>query len=248
MSDIHFWGGRGEREMKKIATRVAFFCSILFVALSAFAEGHLELSRAFLDGLKNENNQYMHNGFMHWRGERGFIFTYTENEARIDCSGFVNEILKKAKSKTYDLVYRNTSWKKYPKAESYYEAIINGYGFTQREFADTQPGDILAIKFESTALDTGHVMFVDAVPVKIEPREPIIRGTLQWKVVIIDASGAHGEDDTRYVDGKRYTGVGRGSYRIYTDETGKIVGHTSGLKRKPYYPIEFRPIALGTPL
>ena len=234
--------------MDRLLRGAAILFSTLLVATSAFAEGHLLLAREFLAGLSHENNQYMHGGSLHWRGEKGVFSDYAENEARIDCSGFVNEILKKAGSQTYDRVYQNTYWKKYPQAASYYEAIVKGYGFTRREFSDAQPGDIIAVKFESAARDTGHVMFIDAPPLRMEPRDPVIAGTQQWKLVVIDASSNYGDDDTRWVDGKRHTGVGRGGYRIYTDEGGKIVGYTVGFHKRQYYPVERRQVAVGTPL
>ena len=68
-------------------------------------------------------------------------------------------------------------------------------------------------------------------------------------VTVIDsADSAHDQTDTRWVPKgeKKITGVGRGTYRIYTDAEGVPVGYTNGFAAK-YHDIAMRPIVISRP-
>ena len=75
-----------------IPIRLLLILASLFASTSVIAEP-INLAREFLAGLKAENNAYNYNGYLHWKGEKGLFSDHTENEASIDCSGFVGTIL-----------------------------------------------------------------------------------------------------------------------------------------------------------
>lgn len=43
-------------------------------------------------------------------------------------------------------------------------------------------------------------------PVRRSSTQPIIPNTTQWRVPIIDQSGPHGQNDSRFKNGQRETG------------------------------------------
>jgi hypothetical protein len=71
-------------------------------------------------------------------------------------------------------------------------------------------------------------MLVEGLPKRRKATEPLVEGTEQWEVVIIDSSkSGHGVTDTRHkmgVDGKDHDGLGRGVLRLYTAPDGKVAG------------------------
>src|SRR5207302_5832685 len=91
--------------------------------------------------------------------------------------------------------------------------------------------DFLAIKYANpTAGSTGHLMLVAGPITQREPQAPLVEGTLQWEVPVIDsARSGHGPTDTRHgmgVDGADHDGVGVGILRIYTDQDGNVLAYT----------------------
>ena len=175
---------------------------------------------------------------------------------KADCSGFVNALfahtfkLNSQQMKTWLGLSR-------PNAENYFKAIEKERGFERiTHIKDTRGGDVMAMAYQRNynGKATGHVMLVAGAAEKIEPREPIVEGTTQWEVPVIDSAiTAHGPTDTRYrkgEDGKDATGVGLGKIRVYLDEQGVCVGYTWGVDRsreKDFYPRSDRPIAVGRP-
>ncbi|TFW02974.1 hypothetical protein E4K72_13215 [Oxalobacteraceae bacterium OM1] len=105
-------------------------------------------------------------------------------------------------------------------------------GFRQIHDARTiAPGDILAhamlnIDDKRQTGTTGHVFLINSDPKPIEPREPVVVGTQQFEISIIDSNEEHvGADDTRLADpANKLTGLGRGTIRLYVDADGKLVG------------------------
>lgn len=202
-------------------------CLMLGSAAMARAQDippHLALARSLLAEVQPENNDYRHRGWIRVKGETGTFGTFGRvdtSEVHTDCSGLVDALFERTAPRQLE-VFRDKRWKSYPKAENYYEVIAAGEGFlTRPTLHAVEVGDIFAVKFDASA-DTGHVMIVDRAPALLAtPLKPIVPGTLQWKVTVIDASSAHGKSDTRHRDdGTRQTGIGRGSVRVYTDENG----------------------------
>lgn len=170
-----------------------------------------------------------------------------------DCSGLINAVLKRA----YGLEEAELErWmgRKRPLAATYASVIADGRGFvvvTQAQ--DLQAGDVIAIDYEEGNKNTGHTMIAAGAAVEmVADSVPVVQGTRQWAVPIIDSTGSpHGKDDTRLVrgaDGKTetVTGLGMGTLRVYTDSAGVIVGHTWGPGSKSkYWPTEDREVRVG---
>ena len=83
--------------------------------------------------------------------------------------------------------------------------------------------------------NTGHIMLINDIPIMVSPNE--------YHVKIIDQSGAHGNNDTRYPD---KTGIGSGIFRIYTDNNTEPIAYTwSTSSDSKYVPVSIHPIATG---
>ncbi|WP_288410511.1 hypothetical protein [uncultured Herbaspirillum sp.] len=186
---------------------------------------YLQTARDLVNDVKPEDNSYQHHGWIKLKGESTLFGKVEVSEVHADCSGLIDALLERSAPQVLK-VFRSQNWKSYPKAENYYAAISadNGFEFRKR-MEDVEPGDIFAAKFDNE-MDTGHVMLVDAKPRLIEtPIEPIVADTQQWEIVVIDSSSSHGKTDTRFrASGKKQTGIGRGSVRVYTDKAGQLVG------------------------
>lgn len=170
-----------------------------------------------------------------------------------DCSGLINAVLKRA----YGLEEAELErWmgRNRPLAATYASVIADGRGFVVVTRApDLLAGDIIAIDYEEGNKNTGHTMIVASAAFEMAADSvPMVQGTRQWAVPIIDSTGSpHGKDDTRLVrgaDGKTepVTGLGMGTLRVYTDSAGVIVGHTWGPGSKSkYWPTEDREVRVG---
>jgi hypothetical protein len=165
--------------------------------------------------------------------------------ARTDCSSFITLLLKHtyAWSRTnVEAIFHSSR----PKAANYHDAIVAERGFKRIvDVSDLRPGDILAVKYTDHHVsangvqDSGHVMLVSAPPVAIDSTKPLVAGTSQYCVTIIDsAMSGHGPADTRAKpDNSGFTGgIGRGVIRLYADRSGSIVGYTwSNTPESVYY-------------
>ena len=192
---------------------------------------HLELAVDFVHNLSSADTEYRHkNTFVHWKGVNGA----EKNEARTDCSGFLDALL----GQTYGLTrddFQKWSGKARPLARTYYDLIHEGKGFANiQAVQDIRPGDIIAVKFPPGEDDTGHAMLISGVPHKRAESAPIEDGTVQWEVKVIDASKTgHGITDTRHKpDGSFSCGVGEGILRLYTGKDGHIVGYAWSVQAK----------------
>lgn len=170
-----------------------------------------------------------------------------------DCSGLINAVLKRAYGLEEAELERWMGGKR-PLAATYASVIADGRGFVVVTRApDLLAGDIIAIDYEEGNKNTGHTMIVAGAAVEMAADSvPMVQGTRQWAVPIIDSTGSpHGKDDTRLVrgaDGKTetVTGLGMGTLRVYTDSAGVIVGHTWGPGSKSkYWPTKDREVRVG---
>lgn len=228
-----------------------------FAAVSAFAQTesvpkYLELARELVATVKPENNMYAHGPqSVHWKGD---LFA-SESSVHAACGGFVRGVLERAKDPTIDLV---RSHKKSILLVDWVDAVKSERGVKKVDtLFDVQPGDFFV--FICLIKDTcktsqgdaeGHITIVDIKPEKIAPKAPILEGTDQWNLTVIDsADSAHDRNDTRFVPkgDKKITGVGRGSYRIYTDHSGVPVGYAIGFGGSKFNPISERPITIARP-
>jgi hypothetical protein len=202
------------------AQRVAPLSSAMPPA--AGAPKHLAVAQALVANLDLANTSYHH-------GEPQVSFT-APCQSHADCSGFIDSLLQS----TYG--YTPQDYKKWfdshrPTAKRYHDAIVDQSGFTQvQHVQDMLPGDLLAVKYLSRSDNTGHIMLAADRPIRISPKAPLVSGTQQWTVQVIDSSeSGHGPTDTRHgrgPGGKDHDGVGEGVLRIYSDNEGSIAGFT----------------------
>ena len=204
---------------------------------------HLEIARQLVRDLQQDAliNTYGSNPtFLRWG-------TPTR-EARTVCATFVTRV--------FERVYH---WKKEDMqnwlgangadASDWYTVIVHENGFRRlRSIRDLRPGDILAIKYNDDSKDTGHVVIVDAEPQRRAATPPLEPGTEQYGLEVIDSSASgHGPADTRHkADGSFTGGIGKGTFRLYTDREGRIVGYAwSETKKSKFYHSPARELAAG---
>ena len=148
--------------------------------------------------------------------------------SRTDCSGFADALLRQCYGVTPDQ-FRQWLGSGRPTARRYHDAIVEQRGFKRIEHVqDVRPGDLLAVKYLKRTDNTGHVMLAAGRPAKMPATAPIVAGTTQWSVAVIDSSkSGHGPSDTRHkrgTNGKDHDGLGAGVFRIYTDNHGAVTG------------------------
>ena len=223
----------------------ACFLGLLLTALSQgqTLPRHLAEARQLLGAVSLDNTSYRHKeNKINW----GLDGTPATCDA--DCSGFVNLLLRH----TYDWKVSDLEarfGKKRPLASDYFEAIQDRKSFdTIARVEDIQPGDFLAIKYPKDAENSGHIMLVDAAPVRKLSTKPIVTGLIQWDVRIIDSSkGPHGHEDRRYLGkNNKKDGLGSGTFRIYSDSQGTIQGYSWSVQPdSEFYGPDQRPLVAG---
>ena len=216
--------------MKQIC-RIFAAVAVLTLAVSALAQQaapvvgvpkHLTVAQALVANLDLTHTSYKH-------GEPEVSFA-APCQSQADCSGFIDSLLQ------YTYGYTPQDYKKWfdshrPSAKRYHDAIVDQSGFTQvQHVQDMLPGDLLAVKYLNRTDNTGHIMLAAERPIRISPKAPVVAGTQQWSVEVIDSSeSGHGPTDTRHArgaGGKDHDGVGEGVLRIYSDAEGSIAGFT----------------------
>lgn len=212
--------------------------------LLAAEPAHLASARQLLQAMWPEQTNYQHNqGTVIWPGDAG-----GSPECRTDCSGFIDALLKHTYGlKSADL--RQWFGKARPLAKDYYAAIAVEKGFRRVPvITQVRPGDILAVQYPAGSANTGHVMLVAGTPKARAATAPLVGGTRQWEVTIIDESeSGHGTTDTRHKPDKSMRdGLGRGVLRIYTDAEGRIAGYAwSTLKASKFEGVRTHLFAIG---
>jgi hypothetical protein len=119
-----------------------------------------------------------------------------------------------------------------PVAEDFVLSIERGKGFERIQTVDDmRPGDLLAHAMlskedQKQTSTTGHVFLINSLPKPITPKRPIVEGTRQYEVSIIDSNEEHvGADDTRLANpANPIKGLGKGTIRLYSDSNGALVG------------------------
>ena len=191
------------------------------------------------------NNSYINGaGSVTWTGQSGAT-AYTCNT---DCSGLFNKIL----TQTYG--YSGTYFQTWtgatrPLAKHYYNEIVTNDHFTQiSAVSQIAQGDMIAIKYPEDLANTGHCLLVVAPPTLRTATAPLVAGTTQYEVSVIDcASSGHGSTDTRFITSSTWEdGVGKGVFRIYVGTGGSIKGYSwSTYSTSTYYDKTQRPLAVG---
>jgi hypothetical protein len=225
---------------------------------------HLVLARQLAENIKPENNRYsLGDKFISYPGDR-FSDKYA---MKADCSGFVIALFERAKYSTpsqMTFLDWTPNRRKY-KAEDFVLSIEQEKGFRRiKNVEDIRPGDILAHAMlnESDKKETGttgHVRIINSLPISISSKKPIVDGTRQFEVSVIDSSEEHdGADDTRIADASnKVKGLGKVTIRLYADANGELVGwaRTFGNSNRffsytPRFPSDtkLRKAAVGRPI
>ncbi|MEO8376827.1 MAG: hypothetical protein ABI579_04085 [Candidatus Sumerlaeota bacterium] len=174
--------------IKEFRALLAVFLLCLSQALigcASKAASPLVWARAAEKDIPAENTFYRHSPTtVTWQGIDGA----TANTCFADCSGFLNEVLKR----TYGIDDTGlAAWlgSKRPVARSYHDAIEKGNGFKQiHKITDIHAGDFVAIKFLKKSSVTGHVAIATAPPRLRKPTAPILADSKQWDLAIIDST------------------------------------------------------------
>lgn len=208
---------------------------------------HLRDAMQLCKAVSSETSNYQHKaGPVAFPGDPGVNGV----TCRTDCSGFMNALLKHA----YDFSDEQLSamfHARRPLAKHYFTAIEAQHGFqTIDSLKQARPGDILAVRYLNSGEgeNTGHVMLMAGQPRLREPTQPVVSGTLQWEVPVIDeSSSGHGVIDSRHLSGGGFSdGLGNGILRVYTDPAGRIVGHSWSVGRKSKFRSQAeRPLLIG---
>lgn len=181
---------------------------------------HLIEAQKLVKHLDLENTSYRHGEAM--------VVWHEPYASHTDCSGFVDALL----SRCYG--YEPDDFKRWlhshrPTARRYHDAIVEQHGFHRiRDVAEIRPGDFLAIKYFIESENTGHIMLAVESPKRLTPKSPLVEGTEQWEIRVIDSSHTgHGVTDTRHKKGeagKDHAGLGEGIFRIYSAADGTVAG------------------------
>jgi NlpC/P60 family len=192
---------------------------------------HLTLARELVAQIVPENNKYVLGG--------QFISFPSDAAAgkyamKADCSGFMLALFERAGYSTRSrmMYLKDSARRTRHSAEDFVLSIENEAGFKRiRIIDDVRPGDLLAhamlkVEDQMRTGTTGHVMLINSRPKLIASRRPVVAGTRQFEVSIIDSNAEHlGDDDSRLANpANRITGLGSGTIRIYVDAKGELVG------------------------
>lgn len=200
---------------------------------------HLKLARQLQANVSPDQNSYRHTEKISLPSDslsQGYTMF-------ADCSGLTIALLDRASSPTRSLMTIPPKRQR-PLAEDFVRSIQSASGFQKiTSIESIQPGDIIAWEYildadKKTAKTTGHVMLVDALPVKIENKAPFVPGTSQYELFVIDSSTRHHDpQDTRVqADGSTLKGLGRGKLRLYQTEEGEIVGFANNFANAMFQP------------
>jgi hypothetical protein len=244
----------------------AIVVAFLAAAVGAHAQGpdsgavprHLAVARELVANTPAEENHYVLGAqqvtFPGDLFSRGY-------SVRADCSGFLLAIFERADYRTRSQMQFLPTGKSRtrPAAEDFVYSIESARGFRRiQKLEDIRPGDLIAhALIEREVGTTGHVFLVDSVPRPIAPRRPLVEGTRQFEIAVIDSNAELvGADDTRLaLPGKQ--GLGRGTIRIYADADGELVGWARTFPKTnrffsytPRFPSDTKPrkAAVGRPL
>lgn len=212
--------------------------------ISAEQDGNKIVSdaHALVKAVKPEDTSYIHKNVAVSWGNDGKAVCHA------DCSALLNALL------LHSGYFSEEDLKKHlgaarPLAKHYHDAIIHHRGFKEiTSIEEVRPGDIIAIKYPPGSGNTGHVMLVVAQPTKRAATEPVVKNSIQYEIEIIDCSSSgHGPNDSRRIESGKYReGLGKGMYRVFTNEKGIPIGHSwSVYATSKYYEMNVRNLVIG---
>ena len=246
--------------MNKIYTLslTSLFATLALSSSPAAADptNHLGWAQLMVDTIDPANNTYDTSPTtVEWAGYNGA--TLTENRSK--CSPFLTHVF----NQSYDVTFSTWMGCNSPIAMTWHDQIEAENQFERiTHVTDIAAGDIIAISYDndgctnvtcssfSTCSSSGHVMIVKSAPTSRTATSPIISGTTQYAVVVIDSSASyHGSGDTRYqaeAGGGHDSGVGEGTFRLYADSNGEIEGYSwSTVSGSTHYNMNSRHLVVG---
>jgi hypothetical protein len=203
---------------------------------------HLLDAQTLVQQIDLSNTNYEHaQGKVVWSGTV---------ESHTDCSGLIDHLLVHSYGYTPEAFKRWFDSRR-PTAARYHDAIAVQKGFLQLQtIRELRPGDLIAIKYLTQKENTGHIMLVAVAPQRIAAKQPVVEGSEQWALTVIDSSeSGHGPTDTRHKKGPRgkdHDGLGYGVFRLYATPMGNIVGFSwSTLAVSKFVPPEKEHLVMG---
>ena len=206
---------------------------------------HLYWARLLLENILAGNGvtMYRHsNGPVQWGPTFASI---------TDCSGFINALLEKS----YNLMPKDWSNNNRAYVSTYYKAINGEFTTKPKYFTkitniyDARIGDFIVFRIlpgTSGTDNTGHIMIINAKPIRIAPSNlsnPSNNNLHQWIINIIDQSSAHGKLDSRK---NGSNGLGTGYLKIYTEVNGNLRGYSwSDSANSKYIDSKTRPLVIA---
>ena len=190
---------------------------------------HLAVARELVENIAPEDNHYKLGGeFVSFPGDA----PGSRYAMRADCSGFLLATFQRSGYRIRERMPFLVAGpkRKRPRAEDFVLSIEQEKGFRRIARVDEiRPGDLLAhamldVADQKQTGTTGHVFLLDSAPRKIMGWSPVVAGTSQYEVSIIDSNRELvGDDDTR-LRANKDGGLGRGTIRLYADADGELVG------------------------
>lgn len=157
---------------------------------------------------------------------------------RTKCSSFVTQMMKQGRGlsdqdiASWFAPIRSTTS---PYAHEYYRAVIQHLHYSQvTSIADILPGDLIAVIYGDGSGDpSGHTAFVNVTPAPLgTPAKPVLAGTTQYVVQVVDSTSVLHSDDTRPSSG----GAGRGTMRLYANSgSGELLGYAWSTRNGTFY-------------
>ena len=217
-------------------------------AAAVLNQSPVDWANDLVDHITEANADYDHGlGPVTWAGQNGA----TAYESRTDCSGFILALYQQSYGVTLPQL---GTWlgRARPLAASFADTVTAQRGYQQiQSITDVQVGDLIAVRYPNATKgdNTGHLMLVVSTPTPRSGSAPVVTGTTQWDVVIVDQSSTgHGPTDTRHHPDKTFaSGVGRGTMRLYADAASQaIAGYSwSTISVSPYFSQADRPLVIG---
>lgn len=156
----------------------------------------------------------------------------------VDCSGFVDHLLKQVAPQQYDQLPIEPGHTR-PRAETYYQFFVDlaqtpkpGWKAVS-SFSELRRGDLIAWKKETAAQetgDTGHVMVVGAAPVRL--------ANASYQLTVYDSTKSPHDNDTRATGAD---GIGRGDLFFYVNAQDAPIAFQFSSKRQ----VHDAPISMG---
>ncbi len=249
------------RTFGALLTGCALVSAALFVAAPQMADAappkdkvkvkatpeHLIWAQLLVETTPASANEYGEPSKVSWKGDNGKRTSSNNTK----CGSLVSQVIRRA----YDPEMESWAGCNSPNAKTYHDLIEDERGFDLISFIDDiKPGDVMAIEYFDMGcknhgcgtvdgcVASGHTALVAAKPVRHAPTAPLVPGTLQYSVEVIDSSSSfHGTADTRYrseADKSHDRGVGRGTMRLYVDAKDPdhpVVGYTWSLDADSEY-------------